>query len=260
MVRAASTLALDWFRRPLLIENKESDPGRYDPVTIADRAVEDALRAALQSRFPDHQVLGEERGVSGPVEARSAGTGPAATYRWVIDPIDGTRAFVTGQPQWGTLLGLQLGDRVLGGWLHQPTLGHTYVAAGATAALFEGDRSTPLRTSEQTVLADAVLLCTHPDLFDPGPDAAAFRRVQDAVRMSRFSGDCLNYGYLATGYADLVIEANLQPYDIIPLIPLIERAGGVITDRQGRSPLAGGWAVAAATPELHAAALALLNR
>ncbi|MDA3038523.1 MAG: histidinol-phosphatase [Actinomycetota bacterium] len=254
MVQAASQLALTWFRRagtePLAVENKLAAEGRFDPVTVADRAVEDALRAALLQRFPEHLVYGEERGVSG---------NPSSAYRWVIDPIDGTRAFVTGQPQWGTLLGLQRGDDVLAGWLHQPTLGHTYVGAEGHAALHEGSSTSPLRVSGQTDLEDAILLCTHPEMFTPGEEATSFARIQARVRMTRFSGDCLNYGYVATGYADLVIEADLQPYDVIPLIPIIERAGGVITDREGRPPLAGGWAIGAATPELHRAALDLLN-
>ncbi len=255
MVQVASRLALGWFRRagaePLAVENKLAAEGRFDPVTVADRAVEDALRAALLRRFPDHLVYGEERGVSG---------NPSSEYRWVIDPIDGTRAFVTGQPQWGTLLGLQRGEEVLAGWLHQPTLGHTYVGAEGHAAFHEGTAIAPLRVSGQTRLDDAILLCTHPDMFAEGEEATSFARVQSAVRMTRFSGDCLNYGYVATGYADLVIEAQLQPYDVIPLIPIIEHAGGVITDRDGRRPLAGGWAIAAATPELHRAALDLLNQ
>ncbi len=255
LVRTASELALEWFRRPLLIENKagggDAALGLFDPVTAADRAVEDTLRAALLERFPRHQVYGEERGRTGAPDA-------AGVYRWVIDPIDGTRAFVTGQPLWGTLLGLQCGDEVLGGWLHQPTSGHTYVAAGDTAVLHEGHRTVPLATSGRTSPDQAVLLCTHPDMF-VGAESEAFERVRRSVRMTRFGGDCLNYGFLATGYADLVIEAQLQPYDIIPLIPLVERAGGIITDRDGRRPLAGGWAIAAASPELHQAALELLN-
>lgn len=255
MVQAASRLAMAWFRRagsePLMVENKLAAEGRFDPVTVADRAVEDALRHAILERFPDHLVYGEERGDSG---------NPASEYRWVIDPIDGTRAFVTGQPQWGTLLGLQHGDEVVAGWLHQPTLGHTYVGADGRSALYEGASTSPLRVSGQTELADSILLCTHPDMFSPGEEAAAFARVQGAVRLTRFSGDCLNYGYVATGYADLVIEAQLQPYDVIPLIPIIEQAGGVITDRDGNRPLAGGWAIAAATPELHRTALELLNQ
>ncbi len=255
MVQAASRLALGWFRGagadPLTVENKLAAEGRFDPVTAADRAVEDALRDALLERFPAHLVYGEERGVSGD---------PSSVYRWVIDPIDGTRAFVTGQPQWGTLLGLQRGDDVIAGWLHQPTLGHTYVGAEGRSALYEGATTSPLRVSGQTELAESILLCTHPDMFAAGEEAAAFARVQAAVRLSRFSGDCLNYGYVATGYADLVIEAQLQPYDVIPLIPIIEQAGGVITDRDGNRPLAGGWAIAAATPELHRTALELLNQ
>jgi histidinol phosphatase-like enzyme (inositol monophosphatase family) len=255
MVQAASVLALDWFRVPLEIENKGTDRRsdaqveRFDPVTKADRAVEDALRAALQDRFGDqHQILGEERGLSG-----------SGDYRWVIDPIDGTRAFIAGQPLWGTLLGLQRGDQVLAGWLHQPTLGHTYVASPAGAWLIEPDQRRRLATRSTTSVEDAVLLCTHPDMFATSDEQAAFGRVDARARLTRYSGDCINYGYVASGFADVVIENQLQPYDIIPLIPIIEGAGGVITDREGGAATSGGWAIAAATPELHAEVLDLLR-
>ena len=227
-------------------------PDGAGPVTEADLAVNDRLAEILRSARPDYGWLSEE----------SDDNSDRQSYEtvFIIDPIDGTRAFMSGQPQWGTLLGLQRGEEVLAGWLHQPTLGHTYVGAEGHAAFHEGNAMTPLRVSGQTGLDDAILLCTHPDMFADGEEATSFARVQNAVRMTRFSGDCLNYGYVATGYADLVIEAQLQPYDVIPLIPIIEHAGGVITDREGRRPLAGGWAIAAATPELHRAALDLLNQ
>lgn len=255
MVRSASALALDWFRQPLAVENKGSGQrddhsvARFDPVTAADRAVEDALRAALLERFPDHAVLGEERGTTG-----------TGNIRWVIDPIDGTRAFIAGQPLWGTILGLQHDDTVIAGWMHQPTLDHTYVAWPDGAELYEGSRRQPLKTSTVTAVSDAIVLCTHPDMFETPGERAAWGAIEREARLTRYGGDCVNYGYVASGHADLVVENGLQPYDIIPLIPIIERAGGVITDRQGRPPISGGWAVAAATPELHHEALAIINR
>lgn len=251
LVRRASRRSLDWYRRPLAIENKADDG--YDPVTEADRAVEDEIRAALSGLFPDHAILGEERG--------ETGSGP---IRWTIDPIDGTRAFVTGQPMWGTLLGLQIDGEPVAGWMHQPVLDETHVATPTGGRLVFGDpeaptsESRPLAASGETELSRAVLLCTHPDMFDPGAQADGFARLDAAIRMTRYSGDCANYGLLAAGHVDLVVENGLAPYDIIPLIPIVESSGAVITDPTGASPVDGGYVVAAATPELHAAVLEVL--
>lgn len=276
MVQAASALSLDWFRQPMEVVNKgsgaESDRqvARFDPVTEADRAVEDHLRGALTRAFPGHTVMGEEGGTtnsqtdSAPSDQIVSGQN---SYRWVIDPIDGTRAFIAGQPLWGTILGLQQGEEVIAGWLHQPTLGHTYVASPAGAYLHEsnpvggqaGSTVRPLATSSVTNLTDAVLVCTHPDMFETEAEVAAFSAVSSEAKLTRFGGDCVNYGYVASGYADLVIENQLQPYDIIPLIPIIKEAGGVITDLDGKPPVHGGWAIGAATPELHANALDVLR-
>ncbi len=255
MIRTASERSLQWFRQPASarpdVDNKHDDGG-YDPVTIADRAVEDEIRAELTRRFPDHEILGEEGGLSGAGSSES-------TFRWVIDPIDGTRAFISGQPMWGTLVGLQRGDTVVAGWLHQPTLHETYVASDAGAWREVDGVRRPLQTSATTELGEAILLCTHPSMFVTEAERSAFARVADASRLTRYSGDCVNYALVASGDADLVVENQLQPYDVIPLIPLIERAGGVITDRDGRPPVNGGWAVAAATPGLHQAALDALR-
>ncbi|MGH1502251.1 MAG: inositol monophosphatase family protein [Acidimicrobiales bacterium] len=254
LVQAASDRALDWFRSGRRHEQGAvGDKGGvsgFDPVTEADRAVEDEIRAGLSARFPDHAILGEEAGESGSADA---------AYRWVIDPIDGTRAFISGQPMWGTLVGLQHEGVPVAGWMHVPVVGETYVAAGGAAVLRDSAGQRTLAASAVAALADATMLCTHPTMFVTDDEQAAFARVADAVRLTRFSGDCVNYGLVASGDADLVVENQLQPYDVIPLIPIVEAAGGVITDREGRPPVRGGWAIAAATPELHAAALAALD-
>ncbi|MEZ5229865.1 MAG: inositol monophosphatase family protein [Acidimicrobiales bacterium] len=165
MVQEASNLALRWFRQPLDVVNKlageravGTDAAPFDPVTEADRAVEDALRTALTDRFPDHEVLGEERGLTG-----------SGDHRWIIDPIDGTRAFITGQPLWGTLLGLRHGDAMLAGWLHNPVLGETYVGSEAGSFRISTDGAVRIATSSVTRLDQAVVLCTHPDLFARAP-------------------------------------------------------------------------------------------
>ncbi len=248
LVRSASRQALAWHRRPLPVENKLAVG--FDPVTEADRAVEDTIRAGLGERFPGHAILGEERG--------QTGTGP---YRWVIDPIDGTRAFISGQPMWGTLVGLQVNRAPVAGWMHIPVLDETYLATPATGArlIGPGGGHTPLSVSAVTELAEAILLCTHPSMFAPGSEREAFDALEASVRLSRFSGDCLNYGLLAAGHVDLVIDNGLAAYDIVPLLPILAAAGAVVTGLDGELPLEGGFALAAATPGLHAKAMAILR-
>ncbi len=251
VVRAAGAESLKWFRRhgratQTTVENKAADG--FDPVTEADRHVESLIRSALLDLFPGHGILGEETGET----TAAAGS---SQYRWVIDPIDGTRAFVSGQPMWGTLLGLQIDVTPVAGWMYVPPLDEMYVAVADSGMVENSGGSWPLNTSDVTELADATLLCTHPTMFVTDDEQASFARVADACKLTRYSGDCMNYGLVATGDADLVVENQLQPYDVIPLIPLIEAAGGVITDRDGGPATNGGWAVAASTPELHAAAL-----
>lgn len=249
LVRQASVLSLQWYRTGDRVDNK-SVTG-FDPVTEADRAVETALREGLAARFPDHAILGEEFGLTG--------DGP---IRWTIDPVDGTRAFITGQPMWGTLLGLSVAGSPIAGWMHLPVLNETYIGArdidGCHLVTADGsDNNISVSATEE--LADAIVLCTHPEMFAPGPQAQAFARVADAVKMVRYAGDCLNYGLLSMGLADSVIENGLADYDIVPLIPIVESAGGVVTDLDGRSPLSGGYVVASATRALHEATLAVLN-
>ncbi len=259
IVQEASNRSLAWFRQPLDVVNKLAgaagrrgadvgDAAPFDPVTEADRAVEDALREALAARFPDHEILGEERGLTG-----------SGAHRWIIDPIDGTRAFITGQPLWGTLLGLRFDDRMLAGWLHNPVLGETYVGSSAGSFRITATAKDSITTSAVTALDQAVVLCTHPDLFAPGAEADGFARLDRATKMVRYSGDCMNYALLASGFGDLVVENGLQSYDIAALIPIIEHAGGVVTSLDGSSAIDGGYVVAAANAELHAAALEILN-
>lgn len=246
LARAAGTTAKAYFRRQVTIENKASD--RFDPVTSADRAIEALLRDAILERYPDHGIVGEEQGVhSG--ESR---------YTWVIDPIDGTRSFMTGSPLWGTLIGLLRDGSPLLGVLCQPVLDEVFLGAPSGAWLIHNERRERLRTRQCVELAQATLACTHPNLF-AGAETEAFGALAKQCLMSRFGGDCYNYAMLAAGYTDLVVEGQLKSYDIVPLIPIVEGAGGVVTDWQGQSVLDGGYVVAAATAELHARALDALN-
>lgn len=252
--------ALEWFGPSILTARGGSGPDLgnptvenkaavgFDPVTIADRTIEARLRAAIERRFPDHAIVGEEA-------ERREGT---VDVEWIIDPIDGTRAFVSGRPMWGSLIGVSVAGLPVAGWMHQPVLGITHVGRfGETTQMVQG-RTMRVETKATARLSDAVLMCTHPSMFGSAEDRARFGAVEQAVQLSRFDGDCANYGFLASGFGDLVIEKGLQPYDIVPLIPIIEGAGGVVTSVDGGSPLEGGWIVAAATAELHAEALALI--
>lgn len=241
--------SLAWYRDGVAVDNKSTDG--FDPVTEADRSVERDLRAGLEEIFGDaHQIIGEEYGTSG-----------HGRFAWYLDPIDGTRAFVTGQPMWGTLVGLldtELGKTVAG-WMHIPPLQETYIAAGAGSTKRLGPMgAAAISTSSVTELCDATLLSTDPRMFAEH-QAGAFERLSSTVRLTRFSGDCVNYALLAEGGADLVVENGLEPYDVMALIPIVTQAGGVITNLDGEEPIAGGYVVAAATPELHKAALDFLN-
>jgi histidinol phosphatase-like enzyme (inositol monophosphatase family) len=245
---AASRRTLEWFARPLEVANKRNTG--FDPVTEADRAVEDLIRAVIAERFPEHAIVGEERG-------RSEGEGPASSVEWIIDPIDGTRAFITGRPMWGTLIGVRIDGVPVAGWMHLPVLDQTYVGFDGRATLVEGGVSRELSTSSTTELGDAVLFSTHPSMFATEQERNAFAALEATTKLSRFDGDCANYGLLAAGFGDLVVENQLQAYDIVPLVPIIEGAGGVVTDLDG-GPVSSGWAVAAANAALHEAALQVL--
>lgn len=243
-VAAAETLPR--FRRAGAVSNKEA--AGFDPVTEADREAEKAIRALIRSEFPDHGILGEEFGSEN----------PASHHVWVIDPVDGTRSFISGIPLWGTLVGLTAGGDAVAGMMAQPFTGELFYATGGKA-FYEGPGGAQsLATRKTTALADATLCTTTPSIFR---DRARqdYDRLESLVRLPRYGTDCYAYAMLAAGNIDLVVEVGLQSYDIVALIPIIEAAGGVITDWSGGPAEKGGQVCAAATPELHAAALAALN-
>jgi len=248
LVEAAGPIALRFFRRPLPVEDKSRGTG-FDPVTRADREIEASIRAELRRRFPEDGVLGEEEGAWQPDAPRC----------WWIDPIYGTRAFITGVPAWGILLGLVEEGCARLGVLHQPFLGETFLAGPEGTKLRDRSGERRLRTRAQADLPSAALYCTHPSLFGTESQRRAFERVAAASRMMRYGGDCYSYALLAMGQIDLVVESGLHPYDIIPLIPIVEGAGGVVSDWQGRAVLGGGQVVAAANRSLHRQVLELLG-
>ncbi len=248
LLDAAAALALRYFRSDIGVQDKGGAKG-YDPVTQVDRGIETLLRNGLSARFPSHAIVGEEHGTSGPADARVS---------WIIDPIDGTRAFISGSPEWGTLVGLRVDGEPAAGWAEIPYLGERFSAAGGEGWFTRQGQRRPLRARRDVALADAILRCTHPAVFN-ADERVAFKRLAGAVRLQRYGGDCYSYCLLALGHVDLVVESSLQAYDIVPLIPIIEAAGGVVTDLDGHAPLTGGMVVAAANPELHARALAVLK-
>lgn len=235
------------FRKKIAVANKDT-AGGFDPVTAADRAAERVVRKAIRARFPDHAITGEEFGSVG-----------ASDYRWVIDPIDGTRAFIIGAPLWGTLIGLLSAGTPTLGLMSQPFTRERFWSDGRSSRWSGPDGKTKvIRTRPCASLSGAVLTTTHPDLFT-GDEVPAFAAVRKAVRMTRFGGDCYGYCLLAAGHVDLVIEAGLKPYDIVALIPIIEAAGGVVTTWDGRPATEGGRIVAAGDPRIHRQAMALLE-
>jgi len=243
---ASGSIARKYFRTQVSVDTKSKQ--QFDPVTVADREIEQFLRNKILKHYPDHGIIGEEQGVT---------SGNSST--WVIDPIDGTRGFISGAPMWGTLLGLLDKGRPMLGLMHQPFVRETFYADRNAAWLRQGTTIRQLSTRPTRKLADAILFCTHPSMFANTSDRNAFARIEAASRYSRFGSDCYGYCLLAAGFVDLVVEADLKPYDIIPLIPLIESAGGVVTDWQGNTPMNGGRILAAANRRLHRAALELLN-
>jgi len=236
---------LPFFRTNLAVSHKGM--GAFDPVTEADRAAEMAMRALIGRNFPDHGIIGEEHG-----NERTD-----AEYVWVLDPIDGTKSFINGMPTWGTLIGLlRLGEPVFG-LMHQPFIRERF-SGDSGAAQYRGPAGArDLRVRACANLKDALLQTTSPRLMNE-TDRAKFGRVEAAVKLSRYGGDCYAYCMLAAGQLDLVIETELKPHDILPLIPIIAGAGGIVTGWDGGPPTAGR-VVAAGDKRVHEQALKILN-
>lgn len=240
---------LPFFRRAIGVDDK-SDGAGFDPVTAADRAAERAIAKALAARYPEHGLEGEEYGLKH----------GSARYRWIIDPIDGTRAFILGLPVWGTLIGLTHGDQPVLGIMDQPFTGERFWS-GPKSAMMRGPsgRERRIRTRACPELADAMLTTTHPDMFKPGAEAAGFAAVKSRARATRYGGDCYAYCLLAAGLIDVIVEAGLKAHDIAALVPIIERAGGRVTTWEGKPACRGGRIVACGDPRLHERVLRLLD-
>jgi myo-inositol-1(or 4)-monophosphatase len=244
----AGAVIMPHFRSGLEVHHKGG--ATLDPVTAADLAAETAIRESLSGLYPDHGVLGEE----------FAPTATDAEYCWVVDPIDGTRAFIMGQPLWGTLIGvLRHGQPVLG-LMNQPFTGERFWSGRDDAVYRHGGAERRMHTRACATLDDALLAATSPDLFTTEEEQAGVRAISSAVRLTRYGGDCYNYCLLALGQLDLVVEAGLKAFDILPLVPIVEKAGGVVSTWDGGDPRDGGRILAAGDPRLHALAVDALRR
>lgn len=243
---AAKAETLPRFRSTLAVTDKGGQ--YYDPVTEGDQRAETAIVALIEAAFPDHGILGEEHGSKG----------LDREFVWVIDPIDGTRAFISGVPVWGTLIGFYQNGRARMGVIDQPFIGERWFADG-TASHYSGPGGMRvLKTSDCKSVSDAVLFTTSPHIFK-GEDERRYRTVEQKVRLFRYGCDCYAYALLASGHIDLVVENSLKPYDVGAIIPIVEQAGGVITTWNGGRPEMGGSIIAAANAQLHAEALDMLN-
>jgi histidinol phosphatase-like enzyme (inositol monophosphatase family) len=217
----AGMVAVPLFRAGGGIHDKGGDAG-FDPVTAADRGAEQAIRAAIANRYPDHGVIGEEEG-----EDR-----PDAEFVWVLDPIDGTRAFISGLPLWTTLIALRWQGRPVVGLIGQPYLDEMFVGTALGSRLCKGGRETPLKVRPCVGLSHALSATTDPDLFQ-GDEQAAWTRLRRAVRLARYGCDAYAYAMVAAGEMDLVVETGLKSWDVEAAVPLLAGAGGEVTDWAG---------------------------
>ena len=238
----ARRIVLEHFRAPIAIERKLDDT----PVTVADRDIETHMRRMIRAAFPGHAIRGEEFAAEGSGE-----------FTWVLDPIDGTKSFISGYPLFGSLIALQQADRAVLGVLEAPVVGERWVGADGRTTLFNGK---PAKTRDCRSLGEAILCTTTPETFE-GPDRPRFEALSARTALRRFGGDCYLYGLLASGYCDLVIEAKLKPHDFLAVIPIVTGAGGRISDWQG-APLGAasdGRMVLASTEALWQQALEVLR-
>ena len=240
---ASRSVALPLYHSGVAAENKadESFRGHYDPVTEADIEAERAMRALIRERFPDDSIEGEEL-------PDHHGTN---AYSWTLDPIDGTRGFISGVPVWSTLIAVSRDDEPVLGMIDLPALARRAVGDNQTATLyFDNGEEQPLRVRTIRTLSEARLGCTQPfGMFSPG-ELAAYKIIQSGCALSRLGLDALGYVLLASGRMDLIIEAGMKPCDVRALMPVVRGAGGVITDWHGGSPADGPRVVACGSPEL----------
>ncbi|ALG66687.1 histidinol-phosphatase [Beggiatoa leptomitoformis] len=243
MATVSGTIIKSYFRTHLTVDDKPDT----SPVTLADRAVEQALREMIEKAYPNDGIYGEEFGVKN----------REAAFTWVIDPIDGTKSFITGKPLFGTLIALAYEGKPILGLLDQPILRERWIGGAGLPTTLNGH---PVHVRACADVKKAALYATTPAMFE-GEDFTSFGRVRESVKMTVYGGDCYAYALLATGFVDLVVESSLKPYDYCALAPIVENAGGVMTDWQGQalSLESDGRVIAAGDEYTHKQALALLQ-
>ena len=250
MADAAARAALPHFRvRDLGEDNKLAHLSRFDPVTEADKGAERAIRALINERLPDHGIIGEEYGDEN----------TDAEFVWVLDPVDGTRAFISGLPLWTTLIGLRHRGRPVLGVIAQPYLGEVFIGSPLGSRLITGRGETPLKVRATSSLDDAVIGTTDPHLFE-GAEAEAYAGLHKAVKLARYGCDAYAFAMVAQGTMDIALETGLKAWDIEAIIPVIENAGGVVTNWRGETvPHTAGQVIAGSSRALIDQALAHLH-
>lgn len=242
---AARRLTLEYFRGDALDTTSKTDD--FDPVTVADRAAEQAMRDIISAQRPFDTIIGEEFGT----------TEGTSGIRWVLDPIDGTRGYISGTPTWGVLIGVRDDESVLYGIVDQPYIGERFEGGFGISRLENRFGTQSMATKSTENLAEATIFSTFPEVGSSA-EQKAFHGLAAQCKLTRYGMDCYAYALLAAGQIDLVVEAGLHSYDILGPIGVIEAAGGIVTDWKGGSALEGGRVLAAANPTIHAAALAQL--
>ncbi|HEY0600518.1 histidinol-phosphatase [Brevundimonas sp.] len=248
LAREAARVSLPYFRGACEQEDKGGSAG-FDPVTQADREAEAAIRRLIADRYPAHGVIGEEYG-----EDR-----PDAEHVWVLDPIDGTRAFIAGLPLWTNLIALRTEGRPAVGVIGQPYLDEIFLGGPSGARLLQGGGETPLRARPCASLSEALIATTDPNLFT-GAELGAWTQVRAAARLARLGCDAYAYAMLAAGRIDLVAESALKVWDWSALVPVIEAAGGEVTNWRGGTPDHSGQILAVGDARLRDQALVALRR
>jgi myo-inositol-1(or 4)-monophosphatase len=248
---AAGVVIRPYFRKRIDVMDKGATGPKpvYDPVTEADKGAEDAMRALIHAERPEDGILGEERGHEPGKSSRT----------WILDPIDGTRPFITGRHTWGTLIALHDGTRPVLGIIDQPVLRERFAGFDGKSELITPDGREPLRVRACSSLSQAVVSTTHPWTYFTQSQRGVFEDVCNAARMSYFGGDCYAYALLAMGFIDLVIEGRLAPWDVAALVPVVEGAGGIVTDWDGKPFTGGASIIAAGDKRAHAEAVAILK-
>lgn len=247
LANAAASVSLKYFKKPIEVLSKGAKLGTdFDPVTIADKNAEKAIRELIRTRFPTHNIMGEEE----------AFEDKNSDYTWIIDPIDGTRSYITGIPTWGTLVALRYKNKTIIGMLDQPYLKERYIGSSKGAFL----NGKPIKTRPCDTIFNATISTTDPlQLFNGEEEQDKFFRVAAGAKTMRNGYDCYAYAMIAAGFIDVVIESGLNAHDIQALIPIIEGAGGVVTNWSGEAVLSGGQVVACGDARLHEQVIGLLN-